>query len=39
MANNSLLVVDRAGLDVTEIPLAVRIGRSEAAANAGADLR
>jgi predicted glutamine amidotransferase len=39
MPNNSLLVVDRAALDVTEIPLAVRIGRSEAAANAGADLR
>jgi predicted glutamine amidotransferase len=39
MANNSLLVVDRARLDVTEIPMDVRIGGSEATAGAGADLR
>jgi hypothetical protein len=39
MDNNTLLVVDRATLDVTEIPLEVRIGRSAAAESAGADLR
>jgi predicted glutamine amidotransferase len=37
IANNSLLVVDRAGLDITEIPLGVRLVGS--AADAGADLR
>jgi predicted glutamine amidotransferase len=39
MANNSLLVVDRAGPEVTEIPLDVRIGADAAARTAGADLR
>jgi predicted glutamine amidotransferase len=39
MANNSLLVVDRATLQVSEIPLDVRIGRSADAGSAGADLR
>ncbi|MDQ1663028.1 MAG: hypothetical protein QOJ68_3008 [Blastococcus sp.] len=39
MANNSLLVVNRSGLEVTEIPMDVRIGASAAAASAGADLR
>jgi predicted glutamine amidotransferase len=39
MENNTLLVVDRATLEVTEIPLDVRIGLSAAAGNAGADLR
>jgi predicted glutamine amidotransferase len=39
MENNSLLIVDRATLEITEIPLDVRIGLSAAAGNAGADLR
>jgi predicted glutamine amidotransferase len=39
IANNSLLVVDRAGLEVTEIPMDVRISPSTATADAGADLR
>jgi hypothetical protein len=39
MENNSLLVVDRASLDVTEVPLDVRIGQAAAAETAGADLR
>jgi predicted glutamine amidotransferase len=39
MENNTLLVVDRATLEVTEIPLGVRIGSSAAAESAGADLR
>jgi predicted glutamine amidotransferase len=38
MDNNSLLVVDRASLAVTEIPLDVRIGAA-AAQSAGSDLR
>jgi predicted glutamine amidotransferase len=39
MASNALLVVDRATLEITEIPLDVRIGLSAAAEKAGADLR
>jgi hypothetical protein len=39
IANNALLVVDRAGLGITEVPLDVRIGRAAAASSAGADLR
>ena len=39
MENNSLLVVDRASLEVSEIPLDVAIGRAAAAESAGADLR
>ena len=39
MENNSLLVVDRASLQVTEIPLDVAIGQAAAAESAGADLR
>jgi predicted glutamine amidotransferase len=39
LQNNSLLVVDRTGLEVTEIPLDVRIGQAVAARSAGADLR
>jgi predicted glutamine amidotransferase len=39
MENNALLVVDRTSLEVTEIPLDVRIGLAAAAGTAGADLR
>jgi predicted glutamine amidotransferase len=39
MANNALLVVGRATLAVTEIPMDVRIGVAAAAESAGADLR
>ena len=40
MSTDSVLVVDRASLDVTEIPLDVHIGRSaSAASSAGTDLR
>jgi len=39
MENNSLLVVDRASLQVSEFPLDVAIGRAAAAESAGADLR
>jgi predicted glutamine amidotransferase len=40
MANNSVLVVDRATLSVTEIPLDVRLGQSASATErAGTDLR
>jgi predicted glutamine amidotransferase len=39
MENNSLLVVDRKSLDVTEVALDVRIGQAAAAETAGADLR
>jgi predicted glutamine amidotransferase len=39
MESNSLLVVDRATLEISEIPLDVRIGGVAAAESAGADLR
>jgi len=39
MQNNSLLVVDRTSLEVTELPLDVRIGSTATAEGAGADLR
>jgi hypothetical protein len=39
MENDSLLVVDRTTLEVTELPLDVHIGSSAAAESAGADLR
>lgn len=39
MANNSLLVVERDGLEVTEIPMDVQLRPSAATAGAGADLR
>jgi hypothetical protein len=39
MANNSLLVVDRMTLEVTELALGVRIGEAAAVESAGADLR
>ena len=37
--NNTLLVVDRATLEVTEIPLDMHIGAAAAAESAGSDLR
>jgi hypothetical protein len=37
--NNALLVIDRASLAVTEIPLDVRIGVAAAVQSAGAGLR
>jgi predicted glutamine amidotransferase len=39
MENNSLLVVDRASLQVSEVPLDVAIGQAAAAESAGAELR
>ncbi|MCU1671863.1 MAG: hypothetical protein JWP40_4790 [Blastococcus sp.] len=39
MANNSLLVVDRSDLEVSEIPMDVRISPSAARESVGADLR